>query len=59
LIYIKIKMSDDLDGVKNLWIILNSILVVYAIALFIYGKYCKHKDSLSLVINIILMYIFI
>ena len=46
-------MSDDLDDVKNLWIILNSILVLYAILLFIYGKYFKHKDSLSLVINLI------
>ena len=46
-------MSDDLDDVKNLWIILNSILVLYAILLFIYGKYFKHKDSLSLVIHII------
>ena len=36
-------MSDDLDEVKNLWIILNSILVLYAIILFIYGKYFKHK----------------
>ena len=32
-------MSDDLEGVKNLWIALNAILVAYAIALFIYGKY--------------------
>ena len=46
-------MSDDLDDVKNLWIILNSILVLYAILLFIYGKYFKHIDSLSLVINLI------
>ena len=46
-------MSDDLDGVKNLWIILNSILVLYAIILFIYGKYFKHKDTLSYVIHIL------
>jgi hypothetical protein len=45
-------MSDDLDDVKNLWIILNAVLVVYAIGLFIYGKYFRHKDSLSLVIHI-------
>ena len=44
-------MSDDLGDVKTLWIILNASLVLYAIALFIYGKYCRHKDSLSLVIN--------
>ena len=46
-------MSDDLDEVKNLWIILNSILVLYAIILFIYGKYFKHKDTLSYVIYIL------
>ena len=44
-------MSDDLGDVKNLWIILNSLLVLYAIILFIYGKYFRHKDSLSLVIH--------
>ena len=44
-------MSDDLGDVKNLWIILNSLLVLYAIILFIYGKYCRHKDYLSLVIH--------
>ena len=42
-------MSDDLDGIKNLWIILNSILVLYAIILLIYGKYFRNKDSLSIV----------
>ena len=45
-------MSDDLDDVKNLWIILNSILVLYALILFIYGKYCRHKDTLSYVSHI-------
>ena len=44
-------MSDDLGDVKILWVVLNSILVLYAIILFIYGRYCRHKDSLSLVIN--------
>lgn len=53
-------MSDDLGDVKTLWIILNASLVLYAIALFIYGKYCRHKDSLSLVINnIFLIFSFI
>jgi len=53
-------MSDDLEGVKNLWIALNAILVAYAIALFIYGKYFRHKDSLSLVINnILILFLFI
>jgi hypothetical protein len=51
-------MSDDLEGVKNLWIALNAILVAYAIALFIYGKYFRHKDSLSLVINNILIFFY-
>ena len=46
---VKRKMSDDLDGIKNLWIILNSILVLYAIILLIYGKYFRNKDSLSIV----------
>ena len=51
-------MSDDLDDVKNLWIVLNSILVLYAIILFIYGRYFKHKDSLSIVIHSFLIYSF-
>ena len=53
-------MSDDLEGVKNLWIALNAILVAYTIALFIYGKYFRHKDSLSLVINnILILFLFL
>ena len=43
--------TDNLDTVKNVWIILNSILVVYALILFCYGKYFRHKDSLSYVIH--------
>ena len=48
-------MSDenDLDTVRNVWIILNVVLIFYALILFCYGKYFKHKDSLSLVIYII------
>ena len=49
--------DDDLDSVKNVWIILNIVLVVYALILFIYGKYFKQKDSLSLVIHNYLIYI--
>ena len=49
-------MSDDLDDVKILWVVLNSILVLYAIILFIYGRYFRHKDSLSLVIHIFIIY---
>ena len=51
--------DDNLDTVKNVWIILNIVLVVYALILFCYGKYFKHKDSLSLVIYNYLIYIFI
>ena len=50
-------MSDDLDGIKNLWIILNSILVLYAIILLIYGKYFRNKDSLSIVTHNLLIFI--
>ena len=49
--------DDNLDTVKNVWIILNIVLVVYALILFCYGKYFKHKDSLSLVIHNHLIYI--
>ena len=52
-------MSDDLEDVKILWVVLNSILVLYAIILFIYGRYCRHKDSLSLVIHIFIIYFLI
>jgi hypothetical protein len=52
-------MSDDLGDVKILWVVLNSILVLYAIILFIYGRYCRHKDSLSLVIHIFFNLFFI
>ena len=52
-------MSDDLEDVKILWVVLNSILVLYAIILFIYGRYFRHKDSLSLVIHIFIIYLLI
>ena len=42
--------GDELNSVKVLWIVLNAILIVYAIFLFVYGKYFRHKDSLSYVI---------
>ena len=53
-------MADEeinLDTVRNVWIILNIVLIFYALILFCYGKYFKHKDSLSLVIHIIFKYI--
>ena len=43
-------MGDELNSVRVLWIVLNAILIVYAIFLFVYGKYFRHKDSLSYVI---------
>ena len=43
--------DDDLDTVRNVWLILNSILILYALILFCYGKYFKRKDSLSYVIH--------
>ena len=42
--------DDGLDTVRNIWIILNLVLVFYALILFCYGRIFKHKDSLSLVI---------
>ena len=51
--------EDGLDTVKNVWIILNVVLVVYALILFCYGKYFKNKDSLSYVIHIHFYIIFI
>ena len=44
-------MSEDLETVKKVWIILNAVLVFYALILFCYGKYFKQKDSLSYVIH--------
>ena len=45
--------SDD-DGfktIRNVWIILNTMLVSYALFLLCYRKIFKQKDPLSLVIN--------
>ena len=41
------------DKVELTFIILNSIVVVYAIALIIYGKFFRKNEILSLVISII------
>ena len=43
-------------SVTSLWIILNLVLVIYALILFIYGKYCRRKDSLSYVIIFVILY---
>ena len=45
--------GSDLDTIRNVWLGLNSVLIIYALILFCYGKYFKHKDSLSYVIHII------
>jgi len=34
---------------KIIWIISNLILILYAIILFIYGKYIRKKDSINFV----------
>ena len=36
--------DTDASSVLILWIVLNSILVVYAIGLFVYGKWFRPKD---------------
>ena len=45
--------DSDLDTIRNVWLGLNSVLIIYALILFCYGKYFKHKDSLSYVIHYI------
>ena len=45
--------SDELKPIMKVWIILNAVLVFYALILFFYGKFIKQKDSLSYVIHII------
>lgn len=36
--------SDSSSNVLLLWIVLNAILIVYAIGLFVYGKWFRPKD---------------
>ena len=36
--------EGDAGNVLILWIVLNSILIVYAIGLFVYGKWFRPKD---------------
>ena len=45
--------NNELDTIRNVWIILNAVLVFYALILFFYGKFIKQKDSLSYVNHII------
>ncbi len=45
--------STELDPIRKVWIILNAVLVFYALILFFYGKFIKQKDSLSYVNHII------
>ena len=39
------------DKVDITWIILNSIVLIYAIILIVYGKFFRKNEILSLVIN--------
>ena len=41
--------DDDFKTIRNVWVILNSLLIFYALVLFCYRKIFKNKDSLSLV----------
>ena len=41
------------DKVDITWIILNSIVIIYAIILIVYGKFFRKNEILSLVINYI------
>jgi len=34
---------------KIIWIILNLVLIIWAVILFIYGKYIRKKDSINFV----------
>ena len=36
--------EGDAGNVLILWIVLNSILIVYAIGLFVYGNWLRPKD---------------
>jgi hypothetical protein len=38
--------DDNMKVLKWIWVSLNLILVLYGIALFIYGKYFRKKESL-------------
>ena len=37
------------QNVLPLWFILDGIILLYAIVLFVYGKFFRHKDSILLV----------
>lgn len=41
--------EDIFSSAKTVWIILNVILVLYAVGLFIYGKYFRKRDMSSCV----------
>jgi hypothetical protein len=34
-----------MENDKKIWILLNVLLIIYAFALFIYGKYVRKKES--------------
>ena len=37
------------EEIRPLWFILDGIILLYAVFLFIYGKFFRHKDSILLV----------
>lgn len=39
------EFNEKYTGVRILWIILNVCLVIYALALFLYAKLCRQRDS--------------
>lgn len=41
--------EDIINSTKTVWIILNVILILYAVGLFIYGKYFRKRDMSSCV----------
>ena len=36
--------EEVLKSARNLWIVINVILALYAIGLFVYGKYFRKRD---------------
>ena len=45
--------AENLDDVRNIWLILNGVLILYGLILFCYSKFIKNKDTLHYVIHII------
>lgn len=45
--------EEVLKSARNLWIVINVILALYAIGLFVYGKYFRKRDVAAYVFYII------